>query len=632
MENSEVSFIAISNGSSEVYPDNTLTKFKNKLPKGFEWRKNGAYRYHIAVESVGISTNFTTTKIPVKKENPSVILGLPLKWPQGLQYEEKLQDKETPIQNECLGVEKMPEACNTTILDPELNLLLNKIPNSFAFNYFFIEDELMTLKKYIKFFQHVVDNSNGNLTFRYDENTETIELKSIGEFTTGSSSGGSMFSVSHLFFHTSMFSNIDLELKSTDHPINDPDFYSYSSNLKMFNYHYTINGEEYYRIYLHYGFQSVKINLSNCARKNYPNIIKVKCGQIKSQIFNSHTSKDLIVFHPEIPETDTFFFHEVETKQFFPLENTILDTLDFLIVDEENNQLNLIGGIATILKLTIKKMSYYKKSFNVRITSKPSDLHPDNKSSHFTATLPQTLYFDSSWKVSVTNINLPNVFSTVPPDNFLQFTYRTPEDIVKKYVYRLKIENFTKEGLINKLNTIFEDQTNGEKLVSFHEDSLQDAYEKTLVIRIHKPNSGLQISKELAILLGYGSDDFTTLHDVTFKLFRVIRMPAGELHKDIRMSFPIHMNYYQPSYTILYSDIVSPTIVGGSYANILKVFPIHTNLDKYIIHQFKNPEYYPLLNNEVKSITLIFKNHAGETLNFASNSIVIVDLMFSNYF
>jgi len=93
MENSEVSFIAISNGSSEVYPDNTLTKFKNKLPKGFEWRKNGAYRYHIAIESVGISTNFTTTKLPVKKENPSVILGLPLKWPQGVQYEEKLQDK-----------------------------------------------------------------------------------------------------------------------------------------------------------------------------------------------------------------------------------------------------------------------------------------------------------------------------------------------------------------------------------------------------------------------------------------------------------------------------------------------------------------------------------------------------------
>ena len=72
MNTEEVSIIAISNGSSEYFPDNTLTDFKNQLPSSFLWRKNGVYRYHIAVEAIGLSTNFSSTKLPYKTENPSL--------------------------------------------------------------------------------------------------------------------------------------------------------------------------------------------------------------------------------------------------------------------------------------------------------------------------------------------------------------------------------------------------------------------------------------------------------------------------------------------------------------------------------------------------------------------------------
>lgn len=97
------------------------------------------------------------------------------------------------------------------------------------------------------------------------------------------------------------------------------------------------------------------------------------------------------------------------------------------------------------------------------------------------------------------------------------------------------------------------------------------------------------------------------------------------------MSYPMNMEFFQPSYAMLYTDIVKPTIVGGGYANILKIFPIFKKSDNYVIHQFRDPEHYALQNNEIKNISLVFKNHAGETLNFASKNIVIVDLTFSNY-
>ena len=82
---------------------------------------------------------------------------------------------------------------------------------------------------------------------------------------------------------------------------------------------------------------------------------------------------------------------------------------------------------------------------------------------------------------------------------------------------------------------------------------------------------------------------------------------------------------------MLYSNIVSPTIIGGTYSNILKIFPIVTTEDDYVIHQFKNPEYHELLNNEVKTINLQFRTHSGDFIYFSSSEVVIVDLTFSNF-
>ena len=61
----------ISNGSTNVFPNNALTKFTNVLPNTFETLKNDNYR--VSVESIGFSTKFGNLLKP-KKNLPSVII------------------------------------------------------------------------------------------------------------------------------------------------------------------------------------------------------------------------------------------------------------------------------------------------------------------------------------------------------------------------------------------------------------------------------------------------------------------------------------------------------------------------------------------------------------------------------
>ena len=82
-----------------------------------------------------------------------------------------------------------------------------------------------------------------------------------------------------------------------------------------------------------------------------PKNIKVRCENIKHQIFNSELSKDLSVFCPNLKNTEKLFYKEFQTKQFIPIENTTLNHLSFKLLDESNQPLKLVDGYATLLKL-----------------------------------------------------------------------------------------------------------------------------------------------------------------------------------------------------------------------------------------------------------------------------------------
>jgi hypothetical protein len=84
---------------------------------------------------------------------------------------------------------------------------------------------------------------------------------------------------------------------------------------------------------------------------------------------------------------------------------------------------------------------------------------------------------------------------------------------------------------------------------------------------------------------------------------------------------------------MLYSDIIQPIAVSGIFMNIMKIFPTSPDNIKYVIKEFKNPEYLLLNNYEIKEMTFQLRNHTGELISFDPHNPnpVILNLHFSNY-
>src|SRR5574343_233131 len=74
-----------------------------------------------------------------------------------------------------------------------------------------------------------------------------------------------------------------------------------------------------------------------------------------------------------------------------------------------------------VLVLCLKNTEYFfhEVESKVFLTSKPSEKFPNNTKSKFTVLLPNTMFLNENWRVSVATINIPNRFSTFPEEAFL---------------------------------------------------------------------------------------------------------------------------------------------------------------------------------------------------------------------
>ena len=68
----EKTFFILSNGSANIYKDNTLTDFKNRLPEVLELPENE--NWMAAIESIGFSCNFKNVYTPDQIIHPSFLM------------------------------------------------------------------------------------------------------------------------------------------------------------------------------------------------------------------------------------------------------------------------------------------------------------------------------------------------------------------------------------------------------------------------------------------------------------------------------------------------------------------------------------------------------------------------------
>ena len=121
-------------------------------------------------------------------------------------------------------------------------------------------------------------------------------------------------------------------------------------------------------------------------------------------------------FHQE-----DYIMREIETVDFIQLLNNRLTNFDIKPLNENNNLLQLASGVSTIVKLAVQKMPSSKKSFNIRLTSSPSNEYPSKILSKFKVKLPTSLQLDKTWRVSINSISHPSQFSTFLQDPETQY-------------------------------------------------------------------------------------------------------------------------------------------------------------------------------------------------------------------
>ena len=494
----------LSNACTNYYPDNTLTNFKNTFPLPLDIDD----RYEVGVQEFGFSANYTNIRVPENKSIPSIIIAkCELSNPNTCdnsyfrKYFKKCQDDLEYANysfnfraDQLVCVERSPgnmcydHKCtywkyylgNNTFTKVRLTLLQQRI----------LADTGVSLE---------TDNNN-RLIFKISDSFKNQEGRS---------------DVSHHYCWVLLHPTFADSFQFTYNQISTiPD----SNGL----YAVSMNGEDksmrkiYYKgdlFYTHfisrrrikivdnvptYSYNNIISGVVNLDRKAYPQFIRIVSDNIRPQILNSEYSKDLVVFAPDYIESEGYVLRNIKNIDYIPLLTNTLSNFNIKLLDENNQQLQLSEGTATVIKLVLKKMPPMKESFNIRLTSAPSALYPENKQNKFRVKLPTPLSLDDTWKVSLNTISHPSNFSTFLEDNnsreikFIDLS-GSVGTIGQTYTHQFKSEYvYTDKELITDFNYFLKRNALG--------DITYDNYKVTITMTAQ---GLLTIPKYLVNLLGF---------------------------------------------------------------------------------------------------------------------------------
>ena len=644
------SVFAISNGSETYFPKNTLTNFRNKFPNDIITNEN----YEISVESIGFSKNFKQIHIPedgfpsffISKSNVISYVKTPHKDKIGLKNE-----RMRLLQNELddLALNEFKTNKNDIIEADYENLKLRKKrstniedDNNFkTFPFFFRDGEKYSKSLLKDYFQKVKKITGVNVNYIDTDDKIVFNIPTPkNTLESPTSTLDSYFVVMHDTFASSFVVNdycyVTIpydEFYWQPMPENNVVFQTNRDDgeitlkikLEMSDVYY--KNEKYKAAHI----QSYRHTLvcENVAKINFPKLVKLKCSNIKPQIMNNSYSNDLVVFCPDFEKKDNFFYHEFDSLQFIGLSNIILRDIELSLCDENNRFLQLEAGTPTIVKLSLQKMDVKKESFNVRLTSSPSEQNPNNTSSSFKVILPTTLNLDRKWRVALTAISHPNEFNTFLKDEdsrSMAITWKNSDSDnlnVRKLVLREYYDSGY--GIVNEIDNFL-------KLSNMGSAKME---EEKLIFNFDR-NCILIIGNYLLRILG-----FTYMDDIShYKKYTVfpIRSNSNKAYikneeDKIKFCFQdtISLNLLDAKYICMYANFISPTILAGEYHKLLRIIPIRESKTGYVISEFKHKDFYELQNTEIKEIEIELRAHDGELINFKSKQNIILNLLFSNY-
>lgn len=588
-------FYILSNASLDVFPNNTLTEFKNVLPKTLSFPEGD--KWEVGIETVGVSSMFRNIHTPP--------LGVPVIF-AGHAHNKMKQLRQSPVIDERQDIHYSVDFD----LRKGATMMYIEIVDKFytqADIYSMCSLFNVKLGPYCKF---EFDGERITVTYtdKYKQNHE-----------------GTWIFLHESFANSFQFKPYDIKKLSVipvkpENNSNEVMLVEIGGNLYV-QRKVKVNNEVYLGFLLtrdqtkdyHGPLISDKIDIFN--HDMLPEIIKVQCDIIEPQIINSSFSQDLLVLSTDVQYTNNYYFHDIERISYFPLLFNDINEIKVRLVDENDKLLQLVKGQATIIKLRFRKNKKMTQNFYVRVTSKPNNIYPDNKAYNFSVQLPSTKVLNDDWKVSLNSINIPNKFTTFlrKDEQLRSFIYKTGVNPAIPLILKSDV-SYTPSSLVSEINSFLSLHNIGDANI----DSLG-----RLVITV-KESCVLAIGLDAVKVLGYQTGLIPPGSNYMFI------KPLPDNTDKIIFESPINVNYFRPNYFIVYSNIVQPSIIGNIYSPILKIVPILDAHESFKLHDFKVREFYNIPNSEINEIKIELRTHDGEFVNFLSDQHVVMNLQFTN--
>ena len=639
------SVYVISNGSADYYPDNTLSKFSVKLPFSFDLPISFNERWGISINSIGLSSKFTSDY--AESNQMPLIIEL-LSYADHNLCPDDLDDPFNLAENCHVDRNKLNEILedmtgnwhydDKTVknyrddqnLVSQLNswgennvrskskLIYKKdvdtpIENSLIYNFFFNSlknlKSLDTLIEKLKMSRLSIDKKcETNFTLQNDND---YKFERVFFFRQDFYHKSNITQNTNFIRETNMIEDANpsenylFEGRTNAHLVNDTEI--------------TLNNTNYKILILNSEYTAINIEFKKFS-ENYlsiPNLIKIKCDNIKSQVFNNAHSKDMEVIKPEFSNHISHYFHEFENPLYIPLLNTSLRDLTFELTDEHNNRLKLSEGIPTLLQINFKRMSSRTKSFSIRLTPMIND--NNNYVNKFTNILPSTLNLNENWRVGLKEITFPSNIKSLPTDdNSLEIELLNDfMEVIPFSNVKCKIinESFDQRSLLKSLN----ERTSMLNLLTF---SITD----NCLYVLSTEHCQLNFSFNLAKFLNLDMSELDTYEYqpsvIKVKTIKNVLTKIGD---------KINWTIFRPAYLMIYSDLVKPTLISSEYTNILRIVPVK-NEEKELEYQsieFKNVEFREISNNFINIIRTEIRSHSGELVQFNS-PFLSIHLYFTN--
>ena len=323
--------------------------------------------------------------------------------------------------------------------------------------------------------------------------------------------------------------------------------------------------------------------------------IKIHLKELSPHINSTNVDSRCLARIPypsQIAEDATTFTYEFENPIHHPLLHTNkLTELSFHITDQKNNQLELDGGISTLIVLNIEEMEFQEQ---FSITVNPFDSiasFPSNSHSSFRVAFPNPITLNGKWEAAIHSIIVPR--KLMMDTTHIMLIDRTTNTLMDEYHVKDTNYNWMREKFAEwKLK-------------------LEIIGQKVAVTRMagNKDDVYLSYNPRAAVYLSIKP------HEVGYRNLIIRKKGKSYFGRIV-----IGNNRPRNEHILLYSDIVDYSIVGNVTTRCLEIFGTNEaglfQNKSSTLYPVKHLIFHPVCKNVFTSIDFKLAGLDGSTPSF----------------